>query len=281
MQMHKSAFRGEVKNSQPHPYVQAALNGDPKAAKIVTPMLNNKCVTPNDKFNAVTAAMQLIRFKPERQLIKKPIRELYEPGSLENILTTILNHTLERQPAESFAHVTEKPRPLYNDDTRDYCHEAEIGFIYSALKQNQSRNKIYVQENGEPVFMKKFFPRGVASALTLQSVSFAGIELPPGTIVDLKERYGARRMPNSGDTIVSSVDDRNLTAAYPLRLSSFALNDKDRYETFGSYNQRGAPLTPIERNATVADIQEWLPAPARLAARLLVNQEVSDMRYAA
>jgi len=279
--MYKSAFRGEVKNAQPHPYVQAALNGDPRAAKIVTPLLNSKCVTPNDKFNAVTAAMQLIRFKPERQLIKKPITEIYEPGSLENILTTILNHTLERQSPENYAHVTENPRPLYNDDTRDYCHEAEINFLHSALKQNQSRNKIYVQDNGEPVFFKKFFPRGVASALTLQPVSFAGIELPPGSIVDLKEKHSARYMPNSGSTVVGSVKDSRLTAAYPLRLSSFALNDKDRYETFGSYNQRGAPLSEIERQTTVKDIQEWLPQPAQLAARLLVNQEVSDMHYAA
>lgn len=279
--MNKQAFRGEIKHAQAHPYVQAALNGDPKAAKIVTPMLNSKCVTPNDKFNAVTAAMQLIRFKPDRELIKKPINEEYEPGSLEGILVKLLNDTVDRQSPEQYAHYSNNPRSLYNDDTRQFCHEAEIGFIQSALYQHESRNKVYADTEGNPIFFKKFFPRGVASALNFEPVNFGGIEIPPGTIVDLKEKYGARRMPNSGQIIVKDVNDRHLTAAYPLRLSSFALNEKDRYETFGAYNQKGHKLSSIECHANILDIQELLPEPARLLAHMSITQEASDIRYAA
>lgn len=279
--MNKQAFRGEIKHAQAHPYVQAALNGDPKAAKILTPIMNNKCVTPNDKFNAVTAAMQLIRFKPERELIKKPLTEEYEPGSLEDMLVGILNHTVDRQPAENYAHFSDNPRSLYNDDTRQFCHEAEINFIYSALYQHESRNKVYVDDAGNPVFLKKFFPRGVATAINFQAVNFDGIELPPGTIVDLKERYSARRMPNSGQMIVNNVQNPHLSAAYPLRLSSFALNDKDRLETFGEFNHRGVRLTDIERQTSIEDIKNMLPKPAVLLSRMSIHQEASDMRYAA
>lgn len=279
--MNKHLFRGEIKHAEAHPYVQAALNGDPKGAKIETPMLNNKCVTPNDKFNAVTAAMQLIRFKPDRELIKKPIVEDYEPGSLEQILVNLLNDTIQRQPSDKFVHTTEEPRPLYNDEVRQYCHEAEIGFIESALNQNGSRNKIYADQSGEPVFFKKFYPRGVATALAMQPVSFNGIELPPGTIVDLKEKQSTRRLPNSGVMVIKDIDDRNLTAAYPLRLSSFSLTDKDRYETFGTHNQRGMRLSDFERQANIEDIKNHLPEPAAILGCMAMRQEVSDIKYAA
>jgi len=280
MRMNIQAFRGEIKCAKPHPCVLSALNGDPDGANIVTPMLNNKCVTPNDKFNAITASLQLLRFKPDRQLIKKPITEVYEPGSLEHTLATILNHTIERQPADEYVHTTHNPRPLHNDEVRQYCHEAEIGFIDSALKLNESRTKVYVDDNGQPVFFKKFFPRGITTALAMQAINYNGVEIPPGTIVDLKEKSKARYMPKSGTLEVRHIDDPNLISAYPLRLTSFSLNDKDRYETFGAYNQKGKPLSPIERQANVEFIKNHLPSPAELAVRLNVEQQMSNIPYA-
>ena len=279
--MNIHAFRGEIKHAQAHPCILAAINGDPKGAKIVTPMLNNKCVTPNDKFNAVTTAMQLIRFKPDRELIKKPIVEEYESGSLEDILVNILNDTIKRQPSDEYVYTSKQPRPLFNDEARHYCHEAEIGFINSVLNQNGSRNKIYVDDNGNSVFFRKFFPRGVDSALAMQPVNFGGIELPPGTIVDLKENRGSKSLPNSGVMVVKDIKDRNLTAGYPLRLSSFALNDKDRYETFGNYNQRGNRLSDFECQAKIENINNLLPEPAEILACMSVQQAVSDISYAA
>lgn len=279
--MHKTAFRNEIKHAGAHSYINAALEGDIKAAKLYTSTVNSKCVTPNDKFNAVTAALQLMRYKPDRELVKQPVEDCHEPGSIESILVNILNQSLDRKLASTASYATENPRPLYNDETRDFCHEAELGYIYSATFPRQSRNKVYVQTDGSPVFFKKFFPRGVASALSFEQTNFAGIDLPAGTIIDLKEKRSERRLPNVGQMIVCNVNNENVTSAYPLRLSSFALNQKDRYETFGKYDQRGQRLSEFEQKASIEDVKQLLPSAAVLAAKLAVSQSTSDFRYAA
>lgn len=279
--MQKNILKGELKAARAHPYVREALDGNVKAAKLFTGPLNSKCVTPNNKFNAVTAAMQLLRFQPNRVLIKDPITSEYEAGSLENILTGILNDTIDRKLGNDFVQFSESPRPLYNFKALDYCHDAERNFMHSAFYQMESRNKIYIDEEGDPVFLKKFIPRGVESALSFQPINFNGVELPPGTIVDLRECRSELELPDLGRLAISSVKSDGLKNAYPLRLSSFALNPKDRRETFGLYDQRLRWINDPDKDVTLEDMKELLPKSQILLGHLAVQSEVPNIKYAA
>lgn len=244
-------------------------------------------------FNAFTGACFLLRDKPKTRLTSEII-EIDEPLSkIGRYLVNLVNNSLTRDQHDEFNFVSKKKLSEV-----DACHEVEENF-YRAMghdndgetelfpEDRRSRNKLFVDDEGNPVFFKKAV--GEASTLGLEDITLNKVLYPKGTLFATKE---VRHSPYYGyDSNMDIHSLESVKSLAPIRMTKFGLPDGEQLAALtetGSGNEDmlahcGMGLVMslyalkkhLPRSEELVEIVGDLPQPAQYTSGVWVPKPIS------
>jgi hypothetical protein len=243
-----------IKDAGAHDYIVAALEGKSHKARIAN-TYQFVCGADNN-FNAITAAYQLLRREPKRALIASPIEIETEPDSTLQILTNLLNNTLQRDTSPH-ALAFDDPEPLYQ--VIGHCENVEPGILYLAHNAKSSSIKIYRDAEGAPVFAKGYSAPGTpTSALAFQPTRLWGVYMPAGLIAEIHDHPGSPQPSEEQLRIDVPATSEHIRQVYPMRLSRFALSHAGREQAFGAYETNRVVMDESSRAMTLQYLGQLL-----------------------
>jgi len=244
-------------------------------------------------FNAFTGACFLLRDKPKTRLTSEII-EIDEPlTKVGRHLVNLVNDSLTRDRHAEFNFVSnKKPAEV------DACHDAEECFYQAMGHENdgeteifpqdrRSRNKLFVDDEGNPVFFKKAV--GETSTLVLEDITLNKVLYPKGTLFATKE---ARFSPYYGydpNMDIHSLESIKLLA--PIRMTKFGLPDGEQLASLTETDSGNEDMLThcgmglvmslyalkkhLPRSEELAEIVGDLPQPAQYTSGVWVPKVAS------
>ncbi len=185
-------------------------------------------------FNAFTRACYRLQENPNANLSSEVIRPPEQLSTLGSYLVNLVNDTHTRNKLLPNNFVSKKINKLVLNEI-DGCCDAEENFMKALGQENEgvpevypehrlSKNKIYIDDDGQPLLIRKTY--GEKNTLSLQDISINGVAFPAGTLFISRERALGHNHRQDKHLTIKSL--RDISRLSPIRLTKYALPTEEQ-----------------------------------------------------